>query len=142
MKRFPSIRMLALLTLLLPAGAGPGHAGSLEDGDAHLKARRVSEAEAAYTQALAETPGSVRALVGRGRARQGLENKEGAAADFDQAVKLAPENVEALRYRAHFRELAVNDYRGAIDDYLYCDGSCSGPRLRPAIGGGRRARCQ
>ena len=111
------IRVLLILTMLLSAAAGFCHAGPLEDGDAYLKDKRASEAEAAYTQALATTPDSVKALIGRGRARQALGNKEGAAADFDRAVKLAPTNGEALGYRANFRELAMNDYKGAIEDY-------------------------
>ena len=99
-----------MLAGILPAWAGPK-----EDGDAAFKAGKMAEADAAYTQVLAAKPDDAPSLIRRAQARDNLGRKADAAADFDQAVQVAPNNPDAWHYRGIFRYFR-QDYKGALDD--------------------------
>jgi tetratricopeptide (TPR) repeat protein len=71
-----------------------------------MQTGRLADALADYDRALALKPGNPPVLVGRGQARLLLKDAVGAAADFDQALRLsAPDwplrrDVQALLERA------------------------------------------
>ena len=108
MRISPAILRSCRYLLLQCLGLAAAIAGPLEDGQALLKAGKVQEAEAAFTQAVTATPTDVDAWLGRFQARKAGGNMAGAAADLDQAVKLAPHNGTVLVDRGLFREQVQN----------------------------------
>ncbi|MFM2433260.1 MAG: repeat-containing protein YrrB, partial [Cyanobacteriota bacterium] len=56
------------------------------------------------------------AYNGRGNARFALGDNNGAIADYDQAIKLKPDNAEAYYNRGIARS-ALGDKKGAVNDY-------------------------
>jgi serine/threonine-protein kinase len=62
-------------------------------------------------------PGIVKAYELRGTARKSLGNLEGALADFNEAVKLAPTAVMPYNFRAEIHYLRQN-YSAAVRDHM------------------------
>ena len=85
----------------------------------YLTHARFSDASAAFDQALAQSPGELRALEGRARAFVKLARWGPARADLDAALalpKVDPERrIDLLRMRAEAR-LQSEDYAGALSD--------------------------
>ena len=117
MRISPAILRSCRYLLLQCLGFAAAIAGPLEDGQALLKAGKVQEAEAAFTQAVTATPTDVDAWLGRFQARKAGGNMAGAEADLDHAVQLAPHNGTVLVDRGLFREQVQNDYKGAVEDF-------------------------
>ena len=61
-------------------------------------------------------PDYVDAYYGRGVAKGGLDDYEGAIADYDRAIELKPEEAKAYDNREYIRVI-LDDYHGAIADY-------------------------
>lgn len=93
------------------------HAETLSDAADHLKAGRYKEAETLLTRLIAENPKDAELFSARARARLGLGDKPGAAADYDEALRLKPQDFIFRSNRGLFRELHLEDYAGAIADY-------------------------
>lgn len=68
--------------------------------DAYAAAGRLDEAAALYRRALDEDPGSVRALVGVGVILVLADRPDAAVVAFDRAIAVAPDDPDALIYRA------------------------------------------
>jgi tetratricopeptide (TPR) repeat protein len=92
-------------------------AGPPEDAEAHLKAGRAKEAETIYNQLLQGKPDNFTWLFSRGKARQALGDKQGAAADYENALRLSPDNGAIYSQRGNFRENVLHDNEGAVADY-------------------------
>ena len=111
--RFLSLARILFCALILSTSLSWG--GTLEDGDALLKAGKPKEAESAFTAAIQETPAKAVAYVGRARARILLKDVAGATRDLDQAIAIAPKSAEAFRRRSLLR-LELGQMDGAIAD--------------------------
>src|SRR4029434_2771392 len=71
---------------------------------------------AACDRALACRPDYVRAHIGRGAARQALNQQHEALADFERAIALDKSNADAHHHAALAR-LALGDYRRGFEKY-------------------------
>ncbi|RJR31726.1 MAG: tetratricopeptide repeat protein [Desulfobacteraceae bacterium] len=97
---------------------GPAcYADTFLDAQNHLKAGRNKEAETLLTRLISEKPNDAQLFNARARARLNLGNKPGAAADYDEALRLKPQDLIFLSNRGTFRELNLEDYAGAVADY-------------------------
>src|SRR5262249_62224179 len=75
---------------------------------------RAAEAIAAYEQALAIRPDYVKALIGRGAARQALNRHREALADFERVIALDKTNADA-QHNAALAALTLGDYRRGFE---------------------------
>ena len=88
--------MLFLATLFAMPGCQDSQLKlHLANGSAELEKRNFSLAEEHFSQALESNPGSVAALLGRGKAFEGQNEPLKAAEDYERAFKLQPEGGEA-----------------------------------------------
>lgn len=71
--------------------------------DAYVEAGRLDEAPALYRRALDKNPGSVRALLGIGVILVLADRPDAAVLAFDRALAVAPDDPDALIYRAFAR---------------------------------------
>src|SRR6185369_4156460 len=67
----------------------------LELGNAYFAQKNFSEAEKAYTQAMAKHPDYVVAMISLGRVRIASKNYDGAIEVLDKAVKTQPDSAQA-----------------------------------------------
>jgi len=101
-----------------PSGAGA--ASARREGDAHLRAGRNRQAEAAFRRAVRANPRDAQAWVGLGAAQIRQGNARGAAQAYQRAVRLSPNNSNYFTYlgRAHARSgnrsAARQAYRRAL----------------------------
>jgi len=65
-------------------------------GRARMRRGMPTEAEEAFSRALALTPDSYEALMARGEAREAMHNEKGAVEDFLASLKLRADNLDAM----------------------------------------------
>lgn len=70
----------------------------------------------ATTAEIAANPNDTKAYKKRAEAYLGLQQIEAALTDYDQIVRLNPDNIQHLMMRATYRSMTQN-YQGAIQDY-------------------------
>ena len=89
-------------------------------GEKAYRANRFAEAERAYSQVLALTPGDYVTLNKRGVVRASLKDFAGALSDYNEAIRVQPGFYKAYinrgNLRAYFKDLhgALTDFQKAI----------------------------
>lgn len=104
---------------LMLLGCGDSQVDSpLELGKKHFHSGNFEQAVATLTEAIAANPADVEAFVFRGRARLclGSENAGVAIGDFNEAIRLDPNNFEAYYQRAIAHRERGNRKLAALDE--------------------------
>lgn len=117
MKTFGQILVIGVLIVSSFLFSPACHAETFSDAQDHLKAGRNKEAETLLTRLISEKPNDAALFNARARARLNLGDKPGAVADYDEALRLKPQDLIFRSNRGLFRELHLDDYAGAIADY-------------------------
>lgn len=111
---------LPISTIAFPPKETKTLAEWLEDGLAHIQAKRYKEALAAYEQAILLSPILAGAHTGRGDALYGLGRYDQALSAYDQAIRLDPKDAipqngrgNALKAQLKYQE-ALQAYQQAI----------------------------
>ena len=86
-----------------------------ENAPAEAKAADAAKDDKASTPGIGPTPTDAEGFSRRGAARSMREDIPGAFADYGQAIKLAPDNIEYLRQRARLYERMRQPLR-AVED--------------------------
>ncbi|MFK8056593.1 MAG: tetratricopeptide repeat protein [Saprospiraceae bacterium] len=78
---------------------------------------KLNESQAHFSKVIEMHPDSIAdVFFNRGNVRSKLGNKKGAIEDFDQAISINPNYVEAYQNRGAEKD-EIEDYEGAIEDY-------------------------
>lgn len=101
-------------------GVGNAHIDQrIAYGNLQVNTGKLPQAVKVFSELLATAPSTLAALLGRGTAfaLQGMFNE--ARVDFSAAIKLAPENIDALKRRAQVTS-ALGDEESAFTDLNRC----------------------
>ena len=117
MKTFSRLSRIGIFVLLIVLGSSVCFANTREEALALMNAKKYGEAEAILNRLIADKPNQVTLLNDRANARIGQGNLAAAAADYDEALRLEPDNISIRSNRGSFRLYHLKDYSGAITDF-------------------------